>query len=40
MVVSADQWVTYEAHVTHNVDEIVAWHGGPKMAINISIIDL
>lgn len=40
MVLSANQRVTDEALMTHNVDEIVAWHGGPKVAIDISVIDL
>ncbi len=40
MVVSANQRVTNEARVTHDVDEIVPWHSGPKVAIDISIVDL
>ena len=40
VVLSTHQRVADETHMAHDVEKLVTWHGLPKMAVDISVIDL
>ena len=40
MMLSMNQRVADEAHMTHNMDELLTGHGRPKVTVDVPVIDL